>query len=319
MSLHSLIAVLFLGIASASAQPPQSPAAPGSPSETVSARCAALLRESEAFIRAQNFPAAISSSQRATGICADPRDAWLLMARAQMLSKQFDAAVRSFHTVLASDPANVSALLLLGETQYLMNHDDEARSSFQKAMAAAPNQPEPHYYLGRMDYADGRIQDAVDQFQSAIRLDGTFYKAYDNLGLCYEAQQHNGLAMESYSKALGLVYKDHPEYDSVYLNLAEFMLKLGNNRKAFDLAEEAASRVPGNPRSYFLAGKALDRDGHDDLSLRWLQKAAQMDPAYPDPHYLLARIYRKQGRQADAEAEAATFQKLLKSAPAVPR
>jgi len=223
------------------------------------------------------------------------------------------------HKLLASDPKNVGALILLGQVQYLSNHDTGAEASFQQAIADAPEKPEPHYFLGRMEYEDGRIPEAIDQFQAAIKLDSKFYKAYDNLGLCYEAQGNNALAIQNYTKALGLVYKDHPEYDSVYLNLTEFMLKQGDNQKAFDLAAEAVSRNSQNPKGFFLAGKAMEQAGHEEDSMLWLKKAAEMDPAYSDPHYLLARIYRKLGRTADASEETAIFKTLVDKAPRVKR
>jgi hypothetical protein len=41
-----------------------------------------------------------------------------------------------------------------------------------------------------------------------------------------------------------------------------------------------------------------------------LEQAARLDAAYAEPHYALARIHRRQGRVAEADAEIQIFQRL---------
>lgn len=281
--------------------------------------CAQYLERSERAIAKQNFSTAIAEARDGLAGCTDQASLLLALARAQMLSRQFAAAEQSLRALLKKSPQDLSALILLGQVQYLDDHDMDAANSFQRAIAAAPQNPAPRYWLGRLDYQDGRISEAMNQLQAALQLAPGYYRAWDNLGLCYEALGQNGRAMENYVHALNLVYKDHPEYDSVYLNMSELLLKLGNNQKAFDLASEAASRNSGNPRSYFLAGNALVQAGKEDASLHWLLQAAKIDPAYPDPHYFMARVYRKEGKMADANRETEAFKKLQASAPHVRR
>jgi predicted Zn-dependent protease len=85
------------------------------------------------------------------------------------------------------------------------------------------------------------------------------------------------------------------------------------------LAAEAVQRNPDVPRNYLLAGRALEQAGENQDSLRWLLRAAQMDPTYPDPHLQLARVYRKLGDAAKAKQEAAIFEQLSAKAPAIRR
>lgn len=299
-------------------QPQIAPAAPyGLSGPNVD--CAIWLDKSRQAIKAQNFSSAIEAAQSARDVCPDPKQALLYQADAQMLSKQFEPTEETLRTILAADPQDEAALQLLAQVQYLNNHDAEAEGSFLRAIAAAPEDPEPHYMLGRLYYEDSRYKEAVAQFQLAIQINGKFYKAYDNLGLCEEALGDKASALKDYLKALEMVYKDHPEYDTVYSDLAEFMLKQGDSQRAFNLAAEAASRNPRSPRAFYLAGKALMESNHDVASLRWLKRAAQIDPAYPEPHYLMARIYKKQGNNGEANAEANVFKTLNENAPKVKR
>ena len=93
------------------------------------------------------------------------------------------------------------------------------------------------------------------------------------------------------------------------------MIKLGDFQRAFDLAVEAAQRNPGEPRNFFLAGKALVQLGRNDLSVRWFEQAIALNADYPEPHYLLSQVYRRLGENGDAERALKSFQAAAARAP----
>lgn len=243
----------------------------------------------------------------------------LELAKAQMLSQQFDAALASLHLLLADDPANVEAFITQGQVFYFINRDSEAESSLMQAIHIAPTDAEPHYWLGRIYYSDSRLQEAMAQFQEALKLNPDAYKAYDGLALCHENKGDMRLAVQTYMDGIALVYKKHPHYDVIYADFAEFLLRYGDSQKAFSAAAEAATRNPHEPRNFFLAGKAAEQAGKYDVSIRWLTKAVELDPVYPDPHYLLARIYRRTGNMKAAAEESSKFEALSAKAPQVRR
>src|SRR6185503_13382055 len=138
--------------------------------------------------------------------------------------------------------------------------------------ARAPSDAEIPYHLGRIYYQQRRHTEAADAFRRAIALDARAYRAWDNLGLASEALGDITQAQQHYLKAIALVHKDHPDYDVVYANFADLLIKLGNAERAFDLAVEAAERNPDEPRNLFLAGKALVHLGRNELSVRWFER-----------------------------------------------
>ena len=281
--------------------------------------CTSLQEQSARLISQLNYSAATAILQQSLSVCANHQHVLLELAKVQMLSQHFDAALATIHQLLAGDPKNVEALILQGEVLYLDNEDSDAESSLMQAIHAAPKNAEPHYWLGRIYYQDSRLKEAAEQFQEALKLNPDAYKAYDGLALCYENMGDIRLTVQSYMNGLALVYKDHPHYDVIYADFAELLLKYGENHKAFTLASEAASRNPHEPRNFFLAGKALEQDGKLVESVQWLKQSAKMDPLYPDPHYLLARIYRRLGETDRASQESHTFEKLFQAAPQVRR
>ena len=209
----------------------------------------------------------------------------------------------------------MAALKVQAKAQYLLARDADAEAALKQAAERAPRDADVPYSLGRIYYQQGRHAEAAEQFRRALALDPSAYRAWDNLGLASEALGDAAQAQKHYLKAISLVHKAHPQYDVVYANFADLLIKLGSYQQAFDLAAEAAQRNPSEPRNLFLAGKALLQLGRSDISVRWFEQAIKLDPGYPEPHYLVAQAYRRLGRDADADRALAAFQAAAASAP----
>jgi len=237
------------------------------------------------------------------------------LGRAQLAfeARQFRVAASELEGARPNCPADRGRIdIALGQTQYLLGEESEAERSFQSALALEPKNPEALYALGRLYAMQNRYAEAVERLEATIRIDPKHYKAWDNLGVCYDALNRDAEAMRSFFKALDLVQKDHPTYDWAHANFADFFLRRDQNEKAFQLAAEAATRNPNSARNCFLTGKALVRLEKHDLSIRWLERAAQLDPQFADALYLLAQTYRKLGRQADAAGALERFKEASK-------
>lgn len=239
----------------------------------------------------------------------------LALGQAQLLAQHPAEALASLDRIQTDKPEYVPGLKVKAKALYILARDAEAEDTLKRASARAPNDAEIPYSLGRIYYQQSRHAEAAEMFRRATAIDPRDYKAWDNLGLASEALGDVAQAQQHYLKAISLVYKDHPEYDVVYANFADLLIKLGNFQRAFDLAAEAAQRNPGEPRNFFLAGKALVQAGRSDLSVRWFEQAITLDSDYPEPHYLLSQAFRKLGRLGDADRELKTFQAATARAP----
>lgn len=279
--------------------------------------CRATIDEGRQQFTAKQFDFAAGSFTRALEVCpSSEREPILLaLARSQLIAQKPQEALQTLQQIVKANPRDTAALKLRSDAEYLLGHDEEAAQSLIAAREIDRRNPEFPYALGRIYYQQHRYADAVPQFQAALLLDPKSYKAYDNLGLCYEAIGDEERAALNYRKALDLVYKDHPDYDWVYANYAELLMKQGLYEKAFQFAAEAASRNPASARDCYLTGKALTKLGKWELSMRWLKRAAELDSRYAEPHYLLAQAYRKQGSEAEALRELDQFKKLASSQP----
>jgi tetratricopeptide (TPR) repeat protein len=239
----------------------------------------------------------------------------LALGQAQLLAQRPAEALTTLDRITPGDAEFVSALKVKARALYLLARDREAEATLERAAARAPSDAEIPYHLGRIFYQQRRYSEAAEAFRRSTALDPQEYRAWDNLGLAAEALGDTAQAQKHYLKAIALVHKDHPTYDVVYANFADLLIKLGNAQRAFDLAAEAAERNPDEPRNLFLAGKALVHLGRGDISVRWFEQAVALDPAYPEPHYQLAQVYRRLGRTADADRAMKSFREASARAP----
>jgi tetratricopeptide (TPR) repeat protein len=242
----------------------------------------------------------ISAQQRSNGYTASITDR-LAQANTYFKTAQLSPAKEIAEQVLRTEPGNATALKIKGNAEYLLGDVTTAISTFIDLLDRHPDDEDAPYMLGRIYYQEGRIDQAIGQFQRVLKLNSRAYKAYDNLGLCYEAKGDNHLAIRYFLTSIKLVQNDHPEYDTVYANLADLLLKTGDAQKAFDAASKAAQRNPYSARDFYLGAKALDQLGKLNVCLNWLQRSATLDPNYPEPEYLMAHVYHELGRPEKAE------------------
>jgi tetratricopeptide (TPR) repeat protein len=281
--------------------------------------CQDLVARGRDAYDARRFPDAAVSFDAAIGRCGATEPLLLALGQAQLLARQVASSIATLERLLALNPSSVDALKVYARALYLAARDDDAIRALTTAAALAPQDDEVCYDRGRIYYQMRRYADAAAQFTRAIALNPRSHKAYDNLGLATEALGNPDQAIRYYLKAIDLVHSGHPKYDVVYANLADLMLKVGEDRKAFDLAAEAAQRNPDDARNLFLAGKALVKLEQLDVSLKWLERAIALDPSYPEPHYLLAQALRRLGRSEEADRALKGFQQARARAPAVRR
>ena len=74
-----------------------------------------------------------------------------------------------------------------------------------------------------MDYDAGLYPSAAKRFEAIVEADDTFMKAFDNLGLCYEALNQPDQAIGAYRKAIALNRTSKPPSYWPPLNLGALL------------------------------------------------------------------------------------------------
>jgi tetratricopeptide (TPR) repeat protein len=226
-------------------------------------------------------------------------------AREAAKKSEFSVAARECSSAANVCPNREQILLSVGQMQFLAGDTPAAERTLRQI-----GTPKARYALGRIYYEQSRYPEAVEQLKNVIAVEPDNYRAHDNLGLCYDALQQDSEALRHFLRALDLVKEKHPDYDWAYANLAEFFLKRDQPDKAFQLAAEAAQRNASSARNFYLAGRSLVKLGRDENSLRWLQKAVELDPNHAEAHFQLGHALQRLGKTEEANRRLNAFRRL---------
>ena len=99
-------------------------------------------------------------------------------------------------------------LKIEGNAEYFLSDFEQSISTFITLLDRHPDDEDGSYMLGRIYYQEGRVDEALGQFQRTLKLNPRSYKAWDNLGLCWEARGDNAKATAHFLKAIQLVEID---------------------------------------------------------------------------------------------------------------
>jgi len=283
------------------------------------AREGAALELTRAYLSARRLAEAERAANAILARSPNSESAQLLLANTYFMQERFADAGKMLQKLLAQNDQNADAHKLMGLTLFFYKEYTLAERELARCLQLNSRDEEALYYLGRLYYTQNNFGPAVDVFRKLIARDPKSYKAYDNLGLCYEALERSDEAIAAFQQAQKLARAQAPSYDWPFANLAELLIKQGRSDEALSYGQEAARINPDSARNQYLVGKALSQGKDPRAPLPYLLKATQFDPNYAEPHYLLGQLYQKLGRLAEAEHEFELFQEIRKRTPAAKR
>ncbi|HEY3705795.1 MAG TPA: tetratricopeptide repeat protein [Terracidiphilus sp.] len=177
------------------------------------------------------------------------------------------------------DPDSVVAHEIAGEIDQSMHNYDLALVEYKKAVDKAPRQPGTHMHVADAYWNIGKWTTAEAEFREELQND--------------------------------------PNNCIARWKLANSMLEANESGDAA-VAElnRSIDRCPGLMQARVDRARALVRLGKHADALPDLMLALKDSPGEPSIHYLLAAVYRSQGKREEAQAELETYSKLQKEASA---
>jgi tetratricopeptide (TPR) repeat protein len=168
-------------------------------------------------------------------------------------------------------------------------------------------------YKKGMKYLDKqKFEQARKCFEDAILADPKFGRAYMEIGLIEERENNAEKALELLTKA----HECNPADPWPLIHLAEHRDRRGEADSAFELLQEAARLDAQLPRTHFLIGRALFKQG------KWAEAANEftlnlsLQPEeISEMRLMLGEIYIKLDRPDEARDQLSAYLKLNPSAP----
>jgi len=276
---------------------------------------------------------------------ADPEivEAYMLLGNFQKKARQPEAAIASYRRALERDPEHQGALFSLAVAYKDSGRLEEARVGFERARSLDPRNGRVLWQLadllirkGDHVQAQAVIEDAlsrkVEEHRFLLKLGESQIEAkrYD------EAERSLRLALEKKPELdtanfnLGLVHEERGEIDRAIaayeaelahndeahraaFNLAKLLQKRGRLSEAVTLYRRVVELQPDFGTGHLYLAKALLDSGDLAGAAEWARKglSSKPDPRIaPLGHYVLADVYNRQGREAEARRAAAAAERL---------
>ena len=177
------------------------------------------------------------------------------------------------------DPDSVVAHEVAGEIDESMHNYDLALVEYKKAIDKAPQAPGTHMHMGTAFWNMGKWESAQSEFKAELAND-----------------PNNCLAR---------------------WKLANSILEANDSsEEAFSQLNQVIERCPALMQARVDRARALVRLGKHAEALPDLLMAENASPREPTIHFLLAAVYRAQGKNAEAQTEMKTYSELQREASA---
>ena len=263
-------------------------------------------------------------------------EAHLVLGNLHVKQEDWGGAIAAYREALALDPEYKSAILGLADAYRLAARYDEAAAGYRRLLELDPNDNKAHYHLAEIhaalgEYEDalevlagleatgeeraparnlkgecllslGRLDEAEAELRRALEMDDQLSDAWYNLALVFEERGDGSGAIRAYETRLEMAPRDFRSH----FNVAKLYGAMGDPARMEASFRAAIEHNDGFAVGYlYLSKTLLDRGelaGAEETALRGL--ALEPDPEMaPLGHLVLADVYNRQGRAADAERE----------------
>lgn len=255
---------------------------------------------------------AIAYFKRALALKADDEEAVINMAHAYRRLGRDDEALVGYRRFLELDPKSAQvryeiAQILIDRGQYA-----DAAAELRQALAVEPKMAAAKNALAVVALNEGNLELAEAEIRQAIEMKPDVRLAHFNLALLAEKRNNPAAAQAEYTKELEL----HPNNFKAAFNLGRLYEGQGRATEQEAAFRKAIEINPEFGEGYFyLAKLLLDQGRRFDEAVTLAKKGLEVAPRSPYAplgHYVLADLYSRLGRPADAAAEASRGRALEK-------
>jgi tetratricopeptide (TPR) repeat protein len=169
---------------------------------------------------------------------------------------------------------------------------------FQQQLERYPDDDNVYYHLGLLMYDlamketknDIKLKNEQDYwnkaeelFKKCLSLNPEHRSAPYNLGLVFAQKNDWENALKYFEQAV----QRNPQKPDMQFALAWAYEKLGNMDKALDNYRQVLTKDPNHVRALTHSGAILYRLGKISEAKRYIEKAVEIDPNYPDAQFIL--------------------------------
>ena len=267
-------------------------------------RTAALTNQALAHVQTGDAEGALPLYAQALALGPDSATLRENFGAAFLQKADLTHALEQFQAGLSLEPENAQLHYDLGLAYKLKDDLASAVPEFERAATLDPALPDPAYTLGVIYMQQGRFADAATNLKRAVALQPTNGDAWALLGSVLKDSGQPVDATAALQQAIVL----EPDQPSLHIQLATLESQAGQREQAAaerKIAAELSRAANNRQRASFAlkSGRTLLNDNKLAEAAVQLANAAEADPTLSEPHQLLAVVYGRQGKAAEAALE----------------
>ncbi len=263
--------------------------------------------------QAERFDAAAAAYRAALAVDPEHQEALYSLALAYEEQGRLEDAMAGLDRAHTLDPRNGKVLWLRADVRMRQGRHAEAEAELQRALTLDLDRPRFLAKLGECYLEMGRPAEAETRLGEALAENPGLAGAHFHLGLAREEQGRPAGAMAAYRREVAL----HADAYRARFNLGKLLLAGGRPADAAEQLRQTLATQPQFAIGYLYLAKALldlgDLAGAEKAARQGLDRKPEAAVA-PLGHYVLADVYSRQGRRAEAAREAAAGRRLAAAA-----
>jgi tetratricopeptide (TPR) repeat protein len=284
----------------------------------------------------EGFTEAVALLRRVVASDATVIDAWFMLGNEYFKARKFTEAIVYFKKALALKPDYDLALINMANSYRALGNDAAAMAGYEQYLRVDPRNAYVHYQMGEIDLDRGDRASAERRFREALAIDGRVAPAHVALGVMAFNRGELAAAEREISRALELkpdvrlahfnlaliaeTHEDwqkaeseyrrelqlHPDAFKAAFNLSRLYERIGNRSAEIGALKESIAANDAFAEGYLYLARATLDSGDLDQAAAMARKGLEIDPRSaqaPLGHYVLADVFSKRGRMADAQRE----------------
>jgi len=218
-------------------------------------------------------------------------------------SGQGEEAIADFDRAVSENPKDADSLYELA-----MIHKNASLKAIDQLREIDPDSFQLHRLMGAIYADDERYAEAVKEYQAALAKHPDDASLHYAMGVAYWAENQLDPAQQEFTDAL----QQDPTNSLIKLYLGDIAMKEHRFDDALPYLQAAEAGEVMIGQVHLLLGKCYRAAKDPARAKTEFERAAQVDPSDPQPHYLLAQTYRELHQAAESAKELAEFEELSK-------